>query len=70
MVNFVLCIFVCVLDCDFEVEIDGVWIVVKLVKVLVYCDCLFVDLFYCLIYVEVDGLLGVIIDCFGDVVVI
>ena len=63
-------IFARILDRDPEVVIDADWFVGKLRHALSMREALFDAPFYRLIHAEADGLPGVVIDRFGDAVVV
>lgn len=58
------------LDVNPEAKIDRAWLKVKLVTALTLRERLFDAPFYRLVHAEADGLPGVVIDRFGDAVVI
>jgi 23S rRNA (cytosine1962-C5)-methyltransferase len=59
-----------VVDADVTAEIDTDWFVARLTRALALRTRLFDAPFYRLIHAEADGLPGVVIDRFGDVLVI
>ena len=63
-------IFVRMLDANIEAEVDHTWFVSRLRRALSLRDRLFDAPFYRLIHAEADGLPGVVIDRFGDTLVI
>lgn len=63
-------IFVRMLDANIEAEVDHTWFVSRLRRALALRDRLFDAPFYRLIHAEADGLPGVVIDRFGDTLVI
>ena len=63
-------IFVRMLDANIEAEVDHTWFVSRLRRALALRDRLFDAPFYRLIHAEADGLPGVVIDRFGETLVI
>ncbi|MFV2052649.1 RSP_2647 family RNA methyltransferase [Aliiroseovarius sp. YM-037] len=63
-------IFCRMLDRDPDAVIDKAWLAAKLTRALRHRERLFDTAFYRLIHAEADGLPGVIIDRFGDTLVI
>lgn len=59
-----------ILDMDAEAEITADWIAAKLTAALALRERLFAQPYYRLIHAEADGLPGVIIDRFGDALVV
>ncbi|MEM6311446.1 MAG: RlmI/RlmK family 23S rRNA methyltransferase, partial [Pseudomonadota bacterium] len=59
-----------VLDADPDAQLDANWFAARLSAALAIREKLFDAPFYRLIHAEADGLPGVVIDRFGDVVVI
>lgn len=63
-------IFCRVLDHDLEAVVDETWFAQRLSKALAMRERLYDEPFYRLCHAEADGLPGVVIDRFGDVVVV
>ncbi|HBZ44476.1 MAG TPA: RlmI/RlmK family 23S rRNA methyltransferase [Maritimibacter sp.] len=63
-------IFARMLERDVSVPVDGAWLRAKLAMALAHRDRLFDAPFYRLVHAEADGFPGVIMDRFGDTVVI
>ncbi|WP_420863287.1 RSP_2647 family RNA methyltransferase [Algirhabdus cladophorae] len=63
-------LFARLLDPNPETVIDQAWFAAKLTTALAHRDRMFAEPFYRLIHAEADGLPGVIIDRFGDTIVI
>lgn len=63
-------IFCRMLDRDSEAEIDQAWFEAKFSRALAMRERLFETPFYRLVHAEADGLPGVVIDRFGDTIVI
>ncbi|WP_111557446.1 RSP_2647 family RNA methyltransferase [Paracoccus sediminilitoris] len=58
-----------VMDLDVDTQIDGAWLRAKLSRALEMRERLYDQPFYRLIHAEADGLPGLIVDRFGDAVV-
>ena len=58
------------LDVDIETEIDQDWFTNRLTRALEHRNCIYAQPYYRLVHAEADGMPGVIIDRFGDVVVV
>jgi 23S rRNA (cytosine1962-C5)-methyltransferase len=63
-------IFARVLDRDETMAFDEAWFAARIAAALAHRETLFKDPFYRLIHAEADGVPGVIVDRFGDTVVI
>jgi 23S rRNA (cytosine1962-C5)-methyltransferase len=63
-------IFARVLDRDENMQFDEAWFAARIAGALAHRETLFKDPFYRLIHAEADGLPGVIVDRFGDTLVI
>lgn len=63
-------LFARILDLDLEAKINQEWLEQKLTRALALRETLYDQPFYRLIHAEADGLPGVVIDRFGDVVVV
>lgn len=72
--NGYLCIVVCIFEIDQNVLVDVGWFLCKIVQVvLLCCEVLKFDVVFdvwCVVYSEGDGLFGLVVDCYGDLVVV
>jgi 23S rRNA (cytosine1962-C5)-methyltransferase len=69
-VNPISKIFARIVDADPEAQIDQDWFAKRLLRALALRETLFDAPFYRLVHAEADGLPGVVIDRYGDTVVI